>query len=177
MDSSLDSRGLGQKPPGNGAMARAWNRRRYTPGHPSRSLMKRCTAHRLESARDCKHILIIVQDGTQGYGSSVRCSRTWDRRRVDARGMRQQAGDVADVRASKLVRIGKSPSGMLSRGTSLGHEFIKASCRARTFRSSRCATRTSPGACSPMTARAHCERFALRCSMTTAERAGSTSRG
>ena len=25
-------------------MARAWNRRRYTPGHPSRSLMKRSEA-------------------------------------------------------------------------------------------------------------------------------------
>ena len=168
MDSSLDSRGLGQKPPGNGAMARAWNRRRYTPGHPSRSLMKLCTAYRLESARDCKNVLNFVQDGTQGYDSSVRCSRTWDRRRVDARGMRQEAGDVADVRAPKWERIGKSSSGMLPLGTCLGHEFIKASCRARTFRSSRRATRTSPGACSPMTTRAHSERFALRCSMTTA---------
>merc|ERR1712216_202248 len=89
---------------------------------------------------------------------------------ADERGMRQQAGDVADVRAParlklsstlffprgmvlrfiqgvfRVVRgrrlvvargfeqgcIGKSPSAMLPLGTSLGHEFVKASCQTRT---------------------------------------------
>ena len=34
----------------------------------------------------------------------LRCSRAWDRWRVDERGMRQKAGDVADVRAPARLK-------------------------------------------------------------------------